>query len=154
MYFEKFLKKPYKTIKESISSHAADLFDSKSTQSALGLSNVTRGALEGNFEHLKGTRRALEHLRRSGTRLALGHSGTWRALGHLGTHTPGYLGTLGTLFIRPLLKWQIIQIFSLAMWLRWQMRGWNSAIYIPVSLKQNKKFCSTRFIEEKELPAW
>ena len=94
--FWKFLKKPYKTIKESISSHAAGLFDSKSTQSALGHSNVTRGALKGNFEHLKGTRRALEgHLNTWDNRVLEWHLGTQaleghfdtKALIHLGTHT-------------------------------------------------------------------
>ena len=86
--FWKFLKKPYETIKESISSHAAGLFDSKSTQSALGIEGHSKGilsiwrALEGHLNIWDN--RVLEwHL---GTQALEGHLDT-KALIHLGTHT-------------------------------------------------------------------
>ena len=45
--FRKTFKKLYKTIKEFIFSNLADLFDSKSTQRALGYTKCTRGTLKG-----------------------------------------------------------------------------------------------------------
>ena len=109
MCFENFFKL-YKTIKESISSNVADLFNLKSTQRTLkGNSKYTRGELKGHLNtpralqaHATDTPRALQWY--SGTRAletfgnlkdtwALRHLGTqahwhWgprRALGHSGT---------------------------------------------------------------------
>ena len=80
MYFEKFLKTPYKTIKESISSHAADLFDSKSTH--LG----TQMLLEGHSKGILSTWRALEgHLNTWDDRVLEWHLGTQALEGHLDT---------------------------------------------------------------------
>ena len=91
--FWKLFKKPYKTIKESISSNAVNLFYSKSTQRALGHSKG----------HSKGIQalKALGHLSTWGTRVLRGtldpwelkhlkHSGTWRALRHSGTRALGH----------------------------------------------------------------
>ena len=47
--FWKIFKRLYKTIMESISSNAADLFYSKGTQKALGHSKGTHGSLKGHL---------------------------------------------------------------------------------------------------------